>query len=272
MIQDDGSVSIFDGTQDTTLSASGSVPLGSWVQLVFVFTGDHVSLYVNGALQHTVACAHDFAGHPFILGRGLRGEILNVDFWLRTLKPSEIEKLPRPVSAEGEKMKFVVHSPEARYEMALTKEEDLTAQEKTQKASMQAAEKDVKAEEKERTARELRTKQEMKAEKQRRDELAAKDKANQESEREEKKAAEAKELKSKSDEQGQKDEAQAQEASQKDARKEKLAKDRENQKLEEKAAAEERAHKSQQRAMDLETMKADERKHKTTEKNRKTHV
>merc|ERR1711957_729176 len=126
MIMRDGGVSIFDGTKSVSLSAAEVVPVG--VQLVFTFLDNRVTLFVNGALQHTGDCATDYDGHPFILGRGFKGAILNLDVWHRTLGVQEISKLPKPTN-EASANEFLAHSHEGKYELAKRKSEDFARRE-----------------------------------------------------------------------------------------------------------------------------------------------
>jgi hypothetical protein len=264
-IQADGSVSVYDGEKDLALASKGTVSPGTWIQLAFAFTKSHVTMYTNGALQYTVECEHDFNGNPFIIGGGLQGAILNVDFWQRTLQRLEISKLPKPAS-EADQEKFVAHSPEGEYELAKSREKDLLTREQAEKDKMRAAEKTVKTTQKSKQDREIRMKNEMKAEKERRDEIALKDKANEAAQKDKQKETEAKENKSKASEDSEKESAKAEEKFQKDARKEAMAKEAKKQQLDEQQAAKERAAKQQQRQAQLDDMKAQENAEKEKEK------
>jgi hypothetical protein len=265
--QTSGSVTIYDGEKDVALSAAGAIVPGAWTQLAFTFTGEHVTLYVNGALQHTVECANDYKGHPFIIGRGLSGSILNVDFWTRVLKRVEVAKLPKPATPEN--MHFEANSPTAQYEMAKAKEKDLTAQERVQKSDMHSAERKIKAENKEKEAQEVRDKNAMKAEKERRDQLAAQDKANEVAEKDEQKEQETKARKRASREEGQKNEEKSKEAHEKAGRREAMEKEEVKQRQEEQASADERTEKANQRDEDLRALRAKVAKEKSDENNSK---
>lgn len=157
-IMADGSVSIFDGTKLVSLSAAAVVPVGVWVQLLFSFADNKVTLFVNGALQHTGESSVDFDGHPFILGRGFQGAILNLDVWHRTLSVAEIAKLPKPAAQEFTEDEFAAHTPQGRYDLAKSRADDLERRELAQREKMKAASDDIKEKEKEDNAALLRDK------------------------------------------------------------------------------------------------------------------
>merc|ERR1712166_598770 len=196
MIMRDGGVSIFDGTKSVSLSAAEVVPVGVWVQLVFTFLDNRVTLFVNGALQHTGDCATDYDGHPFILGRGFKGAILNLDVWHRTLGVQEISKLPKPTN-EASANEFLAHSHEGKYELAKRKSEDFARREIVQKQKMKAAEAKIKAAERETVARELSDKLHEKAMQAKQKELSEKEKAREEAWEESKKERNTKEVSNK---------------------------------------------------------------------------
>lgn len=261
-IVEDGSVSVFDGVSQLGLAPKESLEAGQWYQLGFVFAPSSVTLYINGALQHTVSCKNDFNGHPLIIGRGFVGTIMNVDFWTRVLLRAEVANLPKPASDQN-KVKFVAHSAEGRYELAKSKADDLVRQEDIQRSKMLTAEKDVKKEEKAKEQRELREKAEMKAEKERRDELATKDKVSEQGHKEAHKERETKERKSKSDEESQKDAAKTKESQAKQSRKEVMDKAEERQREEEQRATKERQDKAEKRQEELNELNTKEKSHKT---------
>jgi len=263
MIEEDGSVSIFDGNSHLGLAPKESLEVDQWYQLAFTFTKSSASLYINGALQHTVSLAngHDFSGHPFIIGRGLEGVVMNVDFWKRVLISAEVSKLPKPVS-QHEKVKFVAHSAEGKYELAKTRAEDLMRREAQQRMKMKAAEKDVKKEEAEKHHSEIRDKSAMKAEKERRDELAVKDKAHEQNQKDALKERDSKERKTKSNEESEKDAAKGKEKQAKASRKEAMDKAEERQKEEEQRAAAERKEKADKREEDTKEAQTKEKSHK----------
>lgn len=157
-IMADGSVSIFDGAKLVSLSAAAVVPVGVWVQLLFSFADNKVTLFVNGALQHTGQSSVDFDGHPFILGRGFQGAILNLDVWHRTLSVAEIARLPKPAAQEFTEDEFAAHTPQGRYDLAKSRADDLERRELAQRDKMKSASDDIKEKEKEDNAALLRDK------------------------------------------------------------------------------------------------------------------
>merc|ERR1711957_915960 len=246
MIMRDGGVSIFDGTKSVSLSAAEVVPVGVWVQLVFTFLDNRVTLFVNGALQHTGDCATDYDGHPFILGRGFKGAILNLDVWHRTLGVQEISKLPKPTN-EASANEFLAHSHEGKYELAKRKSEDFARREIVQKQKMKAAEAKIKAAERETVARELSDKLHEKA-------MQAKQKERN-----------TKEVSNKAKEDQSKKQAQASEQLEKNTRKQALEK---QQQLQAKSAADtkkERETKAQARTDQLNASKQKETEQKAQE-------
>merc|ERR1711957_396322 len=248
MIMRDGGVSIFDGTKSVSLSAAEVVPV--WVQLVFTFLDNRVTLFVNGALQHTGDCATDYDGHPFILGRGFKGAILNLDVWHRTLGVQEISKLPKPTN-EASANEFLAHSHEGKYELAKRKSEDFARREIVQKQKMKAAEAKIKAAERETVARELSDKLHEKAMQAKQKELSEKEKAREEAWEESKKERNTKEVSNKAKEDQSKKQAQASEQLEKNTRKQALEK---QQQLQAKSAADtkkERETKAQARSDQL---------------------
>lgn len=262
MIEEDGSVSVFDGVAMVSLAPKESLAEEQWFQLAFVFTRQSVTMYINGAMQHTVPCESDFRGHPFIIGRGFTGDIMNVDFWKRVLIRAEIAKLPKPVSDHA-KVKFVAHSAEGEYQLAKSKADDLERREAIQRTKMKAAEKDVKKHEKEKGQREIRDKSEMKAEKERRTELAVKDKVNEQSQKDQQKERETKERKTKSNEEGEKEAAKTNEMRGKASRKEHVDKGVQRDQEEEQRASKEREDKAKQREEETNELNAKETAHKT---------
>jgi len=264
MIMRDGGVSIFDGTKSVSLSAAEVVPVGVWVQLVFTFLDNRVTLFVNGALQHTGDCATDYDGHPFILGRGFKGAILNLDVWHRTLGVQEISKLPKPTN-EASANEFLAHSHEGKYELAKRKSEDFARREIVQKQKMKAAEAKIKAAERETVARELSDKLHEKAMQAKQKELSEKEKAREEAWEESKKERNTKEVSNKAKEDQSKKQAQASEQLEKNTRKQALEK---QQQLQAKSAADtkkERETKAQARTDQLNASKQKETEQKAQE-------
>merc|ERR1711957_950214 len=260
MIMRDGGVSIFDGTKSVSLSAAEVVPV--WVQLVFTFLDNRVTLFVNGALQHTGDCATDYDGHPFILGRGFKGAILNLDVWHRTLGVQEISKLPKPTN-EASANEYLAHSHEGKYELAKRKSEDFARREIVQK--MKAAEAKIKAAERETVARELSDKLHEKAMQAKQKELSEKEKAREEAWEESKKERNTKEVSNKAKEDQSKKQAQASEQLEKNTRKQALEK---QQQLQAKSAADtkkERETKAQARTDQLNASKQKETEQKAQE-------
>merc|ERR1712086_656488 len=257
MIMKDGGVSIFDGTKSVSLSAAEVVPVGVWVQLVFTFLDNRVTLFVNGALQHTGDCATDYDGHPFILGRGFKGAILNLDVWHRTLGVQEISKLPKPTN-EASANEFLAHSHEGKYELAKRKSEDFARREIVQKQKMKAAERET-------VARELSDKLHEKAMQAKQKELSDKEKAREEAWEESKKERNTKEVSNKAKEDQSKKQAQANEQLEKNTRKQALEK---QQQLQAKSAADtkkERETKAQARTDQLNASKQKETEQKAQE-------
>lgn len=264
MIMKDGGVSIFDGTKSVSLSAAEVVPVGVWVQLVFTFLDNRVTLFVNGALQHTGDCATDYDGHPFIFGRGFKGAILNLDVWHRTLGVQEISKLPKPTN-EASANEFIAHSHEGKYELAKRQSEDLARREIVQKQKMKAAEAKIKAAERETISRELADKLHEKTMQAKQKELSDKEKAREEAWEESKKERNTKEVSNKAKEDQSKKQAQANEQLEKNVRKQALEKQQQTQAKGAADAKKERETKAQARTDQLNAAKQKEVEQKAQE-------
>jgi hypothetical protein len=267
-IAQDGTVVIFDGSKNLKLSAKGTMSVGQWVMLTFTIMKGSVSLFTNGALQHTVKCAADFNGHPFVLGRGFTGAVLNFDIWHKILSSSEISKLSKPASAVSP-LHFKVVTPQGKYDLAKSKSSDLTRREIVQKQQMKAAEVQMKAQEKEENAREVKDKVQTKADKVRREEIKSKEKAREEDWEAKKQERATKERQEKLKVEDEQSKEKADEQSQKDKRKEGLQKLEAKTSKQEQDATVERSAKSAQMKAKQEETKTAENQAKSTEKSTK---
>ena len=63
-----GDVQVWTGSQWLSLAPGGSVPVGAWTHLAFVYDGARVSLYINGISVGSQSSRFDFAGSSLGIG------------------------------------------------------------------------------------------------------------------------------------------------------------------------------------------------------------